>query len=297
MKSQAVPLVVFAAAFLVAAVAAYAADAPNKARTPDPSRVVISTATFGLPNPDEDVPRYQRADRIALARKYLEVAGERGSDFALLPELFATKRATDQAQAEEVPGGPASSMMAEEARKWHMYVLGSLYENDGGKIYSIVPLFDREGRLAGKYRKVHLPDYEVLIAEAGDSFPVFQTDVGTVGALVCWDMQFPESMRCLALQGARVVFWPTMYAGDEPTQAIVEGAGDPQQGPRGHVELHRSHAGVHIGFGSVIDPEGRILVNGGNGSRRLHSDGRPDEDAARGRISRASGGPRRTERS
>ena len=240
------------------------APAPERTaeRKVDRTRVTVSTIAFGLPNPNEDVPRFNRADRIDLGRKYLDVAGERGSDVALLPELFATKRTANQAEAEPVPGGPASTMMAEAARKWRMYVLGSVYESDGGKTWNTVPVFDREGNLIGKFRKVHLPDEELSVAAPGDCFPVFETDFGRVGALVCWDIQFPESMRCLALQGAEIVFWPTMYGGDESTQTIVKA-----QAILNRVYVVSSNyaqtSGGHIGWSAVVAPSGKTLAETG----------------------------------
>lgn len=251
-------------------------------------RITVSTITFGLPGPSEDVPRFKKEDRVELARRSLEVAGERGSDIACLPEVFATKRTENQGEAEAVPGGPVSAMMAEQARKWHMYVTGTLYEDDGGKVYNTAPLFDREGRLVGKFRKVHIPDEELKVALAGDSYPVFETDFGKVGVLICWDIQFPEAARCMALNGAEIIFWPTMYGGDPSTVAIVEA-----RAIENNVYIVSSNyavAGVpHVGFSAIVSPFCEILANTGNAegvaTAVVDLDHRPDRpDLARERM-------------
>jgi predicted amidohydrolase len=69
---------------------------------------------------------------------------------------------------------------------------------------------DEEGEIIGKYRKVHLPSVETWSEAHGDSFPVFETDFGVVGMLICYDLMFPEAARALVLNGAEVLLNPTM---------------------------------------------------------------------------------------
>jgi predicted amidohydrolase len=76
-------------------------------------------------------------------------------------------------------------------------------------------LLDRTGKLAGKYRKTHLPREEVEAGlTPGDSYPVFDTDFGKVGLMICWDLQFPEPARAMALKGAEVILLP-IWGGSE----------------------------------------------------------------------------------
>ncbi len=90
----------------------------------------------------------------------------------------------------------------------------TLHENDQGRFHNTAVLIDREGRIAGRYRKVH-----VTLSEAekgitpGTEFPVFQTDFGKIGILTCWDNWFVESTRILRLKGAEIILLP--IAGDE----------------------------------------------------------------------------------
>jgi predicted amidohydrolase len=87
--------------------------------------------------------------------------------------------------------------------------VAGILEKDGSTVYNTAILLDREGNLAGKYRKVSLPREEIEGGVTpGDSFPVFDTDFGKVGIMICWDVSFPEAARTLAFNGAEVIMMP-----------------------------------------------------------------------------------------
>ena len=113
---------------------------------------------------------------------------------------------------ETIPG-PTSKRIAAVARKYRMYIVACYPEKSGGKYYNTGLLFSRSGRILGKYRKVQLPANETWVFTAGKSFPVFHTELGNVGIAICYDVMFPEIIRCLALQGADVICHPTMGYG------------------------------------------------------------------------------------
>jgi predicted amidohydrolase len=93
--------------------------------------------------------------------------------------------------------------------------VAGLYEREGSAIYNTAVLLDREGRLAGRYRKVYLPREEVEGGlTAGSAYPTFATDFGTVGLLICWDVQFADPARALALGGAELLLVP-IWGGNE----------------------------------------------------------------------------------
>ena len=131
-----------------------------------------------------------------------------------------------------------------------------MLELDGEKTYDTAVLIDRRGNIAGKYRKTHLPLAEVEDGEtAGNEYPVFDTDFGRIGILICWDFFFPEAMRIMRLKGAEVVFLPI--------------AGDP--GARHWDIVSRARAldnGVYVvasvsdGADSrIINPDGEVVAN------------------------------------
>jgi predicted amidohydrolase len=101
------------------------------------------------------------------------------------------------------------------ARKLGAYVVAGLYERAGKVVYNTAVLIDRRGQLVGAYRKTHLPreEWERGITP-GDRYPVFETDFGKLGILICWDLQFPEAARALGLQGAEVICLP-IWGGSE----------------------------------------------------------------------------------
>ena len=244
--------------------AAQTPDAKDLKEMPDRKHITISTVTFGLPDANSDVPKALKSENIEKARKYLDLAGERKSDVVCLPELFATKRSTNQEEAEEVPGGEISRMLSAEARKWKMYVLGCLYEKKNGKTYNTVAVFDRAGELVGTFNKVHLPKEEVALATPGESFPVFKTDFGKIAAIVCYDIHFPESARAEAVQGADIIFWPTMYG--EPRESVTEVLLRARAVENMLYMVSSNYSqvvGPHIGFSAIVSPYGEILASTG----------------------------------
>ncbi len=110
--------------------------------------------------------------------------------------------------AEPVPG-PTTERLGEFARKKNAWLVAGVYERENQVIYNTAVLIDRQGRLAGRYRKVYIPreEYEGGIT-AGSDYPVFHTDFGTVGLMICWDSEYPDPARALALRGAEMILMP-----------------------------------------------------------------------------------------
>ena len=150
---------------------------------------------------------------------FLDLAGRRGSELVVLPEIWTgAGLSTEEAYldlAEPIPG-PTTELLAQKARKYGMYIVGSMYEREGNQHYNSSPLITPEGEIMGKYWKTHLfdapnrPDIKGGIresdhVEAGTELPVFQTNPAKVGVSVCSDLRFPEVYRELALKGAEVI--------------------------------------------------------------------------------------------
>ena len=154
----------------------------------------------------------------ALAR--LAEAAKKGAQIVCLPELFQTQYFCQREDAalfdlaEPIPG-PATAKLAEAAKQLRVVVIGSLFEKRAPGVYhNTAVMIDADGTLRGIYRKMHIPDdplyYEKFYFTPGDlGFKAFDTSVGKVGTLVCWDQWYPEGARLTALQGAQVLFYPT----------------------------------------------------------------------------------------
>jgi N-carbamoylputrescine amidase len=147
-------------------------------------------------------------------------AAQRGAQLVLLQELHASVyfcQHEDTALfdlAEPIPG-PSSERLAALARALNVVIVGSLFERRAPGLYhNTAVVLDRDGRLAGKYRKMHIPDdpgyYEKFYFTPGDTgFAPIDTAVGKLGVLVCWDQWYPEGARLMALAGADLLLYPT----------------------------------------------------------------------------------------
>ena len=163
------------------------------------------------PDPDKNLQR-------AIDR--LHQASAKGAQIVCLPELFRTQYFCQREDAalfdlaEPIPG-PATKALAEVAQRLRIVVVGSVFEKRAPGVYhNTAVMIDADGSLRGIYRKMHIPDdplyYEKYYFTPGDlGFKAFDTQVGRVGTLVCWDQWYPEGARLTALQGAQVLFYPT----------------------------------------------------------------------------------------
>lgn len=147
-------------------------------------------------------------------------AASQGAEIVCLPELFQTQYFCQREDtslfdlAEPIPG-PTSTRLSETAKQLGIVLIASLFEKRAAGVYhNTAAMFDAYGTLRGLYRKMHIPDdplyYEKYYFTPGDlGFRAFDTSVGRVGTLVCWDQWYPEGARLTALQGAHVLFYPT----------------------------------------------------------------------------------------
>ena len=135
------------------------------------------------------------------------------AELMVLPEFFATGYqfiSTDEVSqlAEAIPGGETTEALVGLSQKHGMYIVGGLPERVGEHFYNSAVITGPDGFI-GVYRKTHLFFEETLWFTPGNTgFNIFQTDLGTIGIMICFDWFFPESMRSLALQGAQIIAHP-----------------------------------------------------------------------------------------
>jgi N-carbamoylputrescine amidase len=177
---------------------------------PDKFRVGLVQMT-ATPDPEKNLQH-------AIGR--VQEAVKNGAQVVCLPELFQTQYFCQREDAslfdlaEPIPG-PASNRLSELAKQLHIVLIASLFEKRAPGVYhNTAAVFDSDGKLSGLYRKMHIPDdplyYEKFYFTPGDlGFRAFNTGVGRLGTLVCWDQWYPEGARLTALQGAVLLFYPT----------------------------------------------------------------------------------------
>jgi len=150
----------------------------------------------------------------------VEEAARSGARVVCLPELFRTPYFCQREDAalfdlaEPIPG-PSTNALAAVAKRLGVVVVAPIFERRAPGVYhNSVVIFDADGEARGLYRKMHIPDdpayYEKFYFTPGDlGFRAFDTRVGRIGALICWDQWYPEGARLTALRGAGVLFYPT----------------------------------------------------------------------------------------
>jgi predicted amidohydrolase len=140
--------------------------------------------------------------------QWLDTVGASGANIALLPEIFNGIDDPMQAESED---GPSWKLLASKARQWKMHVSGTVYIRRRDLVFNSAPLFDHHGKLIGAYDKNMLYDPEVDNgATPGQGLPVFQTELGKIGIIICYDSWFPETVQLLALKGAELVLFPNV---------------------------------------------------------------------------------------
>ncbi|HUU28164.1 MAG TPA: carbon-nitrogen hydrolase family protein [archaeon] len=151
------------------------------------------------------------AESVAEFLPLMDEAGRNGCDIVCLGEginLVGVSGVRYPDIAEPIPG-PTTKTLGEMARKHKMYIVAALGERENQAIYNTAVLIDREGRVAGKYHKAYLPREEIEAGcTPGNSYPVFDTDFGRIGMMICWDLQYVDPARALAVKGAEIIFLP-----------------------------------------------------------------------------------------
>lgn len=159
------------------------------------------------------------ANKQKLARNIADVA-QQGAQLVILQELhnslyFCQTENTELFDLAEPIPGPSTDFYGELARKHHIVLVTSLFERRAAGLYhNTAVVFEADGTIAGKYRKIHIPDdpayYEKFYFTPGDmGFQPIDTSVGRLGVQVCWDQWYPEGARLMALRGAELLIYPT----------------------------------------------------------------------------------------
>ena len=159
-------------------------------------------------------------NNILTLKESIKEAAINGAELVVLQELhnslyFCQVESTDNFDLAESIPGPSTEFFGNVAKECGVVLVTSLFERRAAGLYhNTAVVFDKDGSIAGKYRKMHIPDdpayYEKFYFTPGDlGFHPIQTSIGKLGVMVCWDQWYPEGARLMALQGAELLIYPT----------------------------------------------------------------------------------------
>ena len=238
------------------------------------------------------------ANLTQIARRVAEAAAA-GAQLVLLQELHngayfcQHEDVAEFDQAEAIPG-PSTERLGALAKQHGVVIVGSLFERRAAGLYhNTAVVLESDGRLVGRYRKMHIPDdpgfYEKFYFTPGDiGFEPINTSVGRLGVLVCWDQWYPEAARLMALAGAELLLYPTAIGWD-PTDAqdekdrqrdawilshrghaVANGLPVLSCNRVGHEQSPLDAAGIDFwGNSHVLGPQGEFLAEAGAGPQLL----------------------------
>lgn len=155
----------------------------------------------------------------------IKQAARDGAELVVLQELhrslyFCQVEDTDNFDLAEPIPGPSTEVYGKLAKELNIVIVSSLFEKRAAGVYhNTAVVFEKDGSIAGQYRKMHIPDdpgfYEKFYFTPGDmGFEPIQTSVGKLGVLICWDQWFPEAARLMAMAGAELLIYPTAIGWD-----------------------------------------------------------------------------------
>lgn len=173
----------------------------------------------------QETDRGSRDANLDAIEAGLRDAAAQGAELVLLQELhngpyFCQHESVDEFDLAETIPGPSTERIGRLAHELKLVVVASIFEKRASGLYhNTAVVFDRSAVIAGKYRKMHIPDdpafYEKFYFTPGDlGFDPIDTSVGRLGVLVCWDQWYPEAARLMALAGADLLLYPTAIGWD-----------------------------------------------------------------------------------
>jgi N-carbamoylputrescine amidase len=252
-------------------------DAMSTSNNPTTTNTIIVAATqiTGAGLPDSDVAGYSfRAEQA------IEMAAAEGANLVLLPELWSGPyfcQSQDAACLQLADTVDVSHTLLGRmqllAKLYNVVLPVSIFERKNNAFYNSVVMIDADGTVLGTYRKSHIPDgtgyQEKFYFTPGDTgFKVFDTKVGKVGVAICWDQWYPEAARCMALQGADVILYPTAI-GSEPQDPTLNSADHWQRVMQGHAGANMVPVVASNRFGTEI-----LLRDDGTEQQRITFYGR-----------------------
>ena len=239
-------------------------------------------------------------DNMAKSIAGIRDAASQGAKLIVLQELhrslyFCQTEDVDVFDLAETIPGPSTDTLGALAKELNVVIVSSLFEKRATGLYhNTAVVLETDGSIAGKYRKMHIPDdpgfYEKFYFTPGDlGFEPIQTSVGKLGVLVCWDQWFPEAARLMAMAGAEILIYPTAIGWDprdekdeqtrqkdawvisQRAHAVANGVPVISCNRVGHESDPSGHSeGIQFwGNSFIAGPQGEILAEANNSDEQL----------------------------
>lgn len=226
---------------------------------------------------------------IEKAEQMIKTASREGADLVILPEMFNCPYLNSffPLFAESFPNGETVQMLSKVAEEEKIYLIGgSIPEKDGEDIYNTSFVFDREGKVIGKHRKIHLFDvdldtglsfHESNTLSSGSSLTVVDTELCRVGVAICYDMRFPELFRLYALKGADMIVVPgafNMTTGPAHWEALLRIRAVDNQVYMVGASPARDYSAGYVAYGNslVVEPWGNLIAKADESETIIYAD-------------------------
>jgi len=207
---------------------------------------------------------------VRKARKFIDQAAGKGADIICLPELYATGYNLNLLEEKVVSlsrkyGQFISNEMSKAAKENNIYVIASFGEvnESDNKLYNASVLYNHRGDRVGTFYKTHAFALEKKYFTEGCQYPVFNTDIGKIGILICYDVGFPEAARTLCLKGAEIIFIPSAWRVEDENAWLLNIPSRALENQLYTVGVNRSgHEGGLYLFGNSMtcNPFGKIIM-------------------------------------
>ena len=238
---------------------------------------LIRVACVQNPSMSEDV-----AANRAVIQGAIRKAAEQGALLVVLPELspipYIKDTIADYRKVAEDQEGPTIKEWTSLASSLGIYIVGGFLEREENRLFNTAALIGPRG-LIGFYRKNHLWEHEHLFFTPGDlGFPVWETPIGRVGVLICFDIRFPECSRILALKGADLICIPTGWS-TVVNKNQIDALGYTQGNYQAIAQANSSHLAIlcanrvgqegpyeYVGRSLIVDANGRVVAGPGSTS-------------------------------
>ncbi|KAL3267156.1 hypothetical protein HHI36_011295 [Cryptolaemus montrouzieri] len=229
-----------------------------------------------------------RQENLKNASKLIALAKEKGGELIALPECFNSPYGTNffNEYAEEIPNGPSSKMLSDSAKKHKIHLIGgTIPEKDGNKIYNTCTVWNPDGNMIAKYRKIHLFDIDIPggitfkesdILSAGNKMETFLVKDIKIGLGICYDMRFEELAKLYRLSGCKLLIYPgafNMTTGPMHWELIQRSRANDNQLYVVSISPARGEKGyISWGHSQVTDPWGKVLAKAGHEEEIIYAD-------------------------